>query len=55
MAMQRPGVDPAGNDIYTLMLIVATVFVLIATIILAVKFGSYYGFENLFRGTAGVQ
>ena len=36
-AMQRPGVDPAGNDIYTLMLIVATFFVLIAT----------YGLEEL--------
>jgi len=48
----RTGQGPAGgtnNDIYTVLLIIATVFVLIATVLVAYQFGSYYGFEYLFR------
>ncbi len=52
--MKGPGSAPAENDIYTLLLIVATVFIVIATIVVAVQFGSYYGFENLFHGPASV-
>ena len=42
--------SPAENDIYTLLLIIATVFVAIATVLLVYQFGTFYGFENLFHG-----
>jgi hypothetical protein len=50
-----PGSAPAENDIFTLLLIIATAFVVIATIVVALQFGSYYGFENLFHGPAVIQ
>jgi hypothetical protein len=53
--MKGPGSAPAENDIFTLLLIIATAFVVIATIVVAVQFGSYYGFENLFHGPAVIQ
>jgi hypothetical protein len=54
-AMQRPGMGPAENDIYTLLLIIATAFIVVATIVVAIQFGSYYGFENLFHGPSVIQ
>jgi len=49
----RPfGPGPAGeNDIYTALLVIAAVFVVTAVVCLAVQFHSFYGLENLFRGT----
>ena len=48
----RTGQKAAGgedNDIYTALLIIATVFVLIAIICVTYQFSSYYGLEYLFR------
>jgi hypothetical protein len=54
-AMQSSGNSPAQNDIFTLLLIIATAFVVIATIVVAIQFGSYYGFENLLNGPSVIQ
>ncbi|MFA5864042.1 MAG: hypothetical protein WC975_05065 [Phycisphaerae bacterium] len=51
--MQRQG--PAEDDIYTILLIIAAVFLVIATVLLAYQFGSYYGFENLLHGPAVIE
>jgi hypothetical protein len=49
--MQRPGTaNQAENDIYTILLIIATLFVVIATVVLAYQYGTYYGFESLIQG-----
>jgi len=54
-ALQRPGFIGSGEgDIYTVLMIIATVFGAIATIVLAYQFGSYYGFDNLIYGPAGI-
>ena len=37
------------NDVYTALLVIATVFVLVAVRCVAYQFSSYYGFEYLFR------
>jgi hypothetical protein len=42
--------SPADNDIYTVLLIIATVFLVTATIVLAYQFGTYYGFDAIFNG-----
>ncbi len=47
---QRQPTSAPENDIYTVLLIVATVFVVIATICVFWQFSSYYGLENLFHG-----
>ena len=50
---QRPtSTGPVENDVYTVLLIIATIFVIIGTVCLAYQFHSYYGLENLFQGTA---
>jgi hypothetical protein len=36
-------------DVYTILLIIAAAFIIIATVIMAWKFGANYGFENLFQ------
>lgn len=45
---QRAGGEEE-NDVYTALLIIATVFVLVAVICVAYQFSSYYGLEYLFR------
>jgi len=41
--------EDEDNDVYTALLVIATGFVLVAVICVAYQFGSYYGFEYLFR------
>jgi len=56
MAFEKKRQGSAGtgeNDIYTALLIIATVFMLIAVICVAYQFGNYYGFEYLFRSASG--
>lgn len=45
---------PAENNVYTALLVIATVFVITATICLAVQYHSFYGLETLFSGTPTV-
>jgi hypothetical protein len=52
--MQRPGAN-SDNDIYTILLIIATLFIVIATVVVAYQFGTYYGFENLIHGPAVIE
>jgi hypothetical protein len=50
--MQRSGSsNQADNDIYTILLIIATIFMVVATGVLAYQFGAFYGFENLIHGS----
>jgi hypothetical protein len=53
MAMfQKPGMtSEPQNDLYTVLLVIGTVFLIIATIVLAVQYHSYYGLGTLFSGT----
>jgi len=54
--VQRPtGSSPAENDIYTVLLVIATVFIVTATVILAAQFGSYYGFDAIFSGPTPIE
>ena len=53
--MQRPGSANADNDIYTILLIIATLFIVVATVLVAYQFGTYYGFENLIHGPAVIE
>lgn len=54
--MQRPGMtSPAENDIYTILLMIAAAFIIIATILLAYQFVTFYGVENLWQGPALLQ
>jgi hypothetical protein len=49
--MQRPGMtNQSENDIYTILLIIATLFIVLATGVLAYQFGTFYGFESLVHG-----
>ena len=41
-----------GNEIYTVLVIIATGFVIIGTVCLAYQFHSYYGLDTLFQGAA---
>lgn len=53
---QRPS-QPAGqaeNDVYTILLIIATIFIVIGTVCLAYQFHDFYGLENLFHGSAQI-
>ena len=43
---------PAKDDVYTVLLIIAAVFVVAATVCLAYQFHAFYGLENLFQGAA---
>jgi len=49
---QRPvgPAPPAENDVYTALLVIATVFVVAATVWLAYQFNDFYGFETFFQG-----
>ena len=44
----------AENDIYTVLLVIAMVFVMIATVCLAYQFVTFYGLENLFRSSSSL-
>lgn len=56
MAMfQKPGMtSEPQNDIYTVLLVIGTAFLIVATIILAVQYHSYYGLGTLFSGAASL-
>ena len=41
---------PAENDIYTVLLIIATLFIVIATVMLGYQFIDFYGLEYRFVG-----
>ena len=49
---QRSGrATPLGDhDIYTILLIIATAFVVIATVCLLYQFGACYGLDSFLRG-----
>jgi hypothetical protein len=51
--MQRPGMNsPAENDIFTILLMIGAVFIIIATVVLAYQFVTYFGLDSLWQGTA---
>ena len=53
MAKRPPGAQPpAENDIYTVLLVIATGFIVGATICLIYQFSAYFGLENLFAGSS---
>ncbi len=47
-------VASSEDDIYTVLIIIATAFLFVATIILTIQFQSFYGLETLFQSTSAL-